>query len=184
MKLSSVFKPLIIAAALAAAGSANALVSSSAIPADVLDNPAQITIWSLTAGDSFSYTFSFSVTGNSSFDGYVYSENVPSPWFPMEAVGFDLASLTLGGSTVIPLLSSFVSGDAPSGELFNKMTFSASNLAAGQYDLTIQGNLAAKSTVGGYLISGNLAPVPEPENYAMLLAGLGIIGAMARRNRA
>jgi hypothetical protein len=27
------------------------------------------------------------------------------------------------------------------------------------------------------------APVPEPESYAMFLAGLGLIGAMARRRR-
>jgi hypothetical protein len=29
----------------------------------------------------------------------------------------------------------------------------------------------------------NLAPVPEPESYAMLLAGLGVMGAIARRRR-
>jgi len=28
------------------------------------------------------------------------------------------------------------------------------------------------------------APVPEPETYAMLLAGLGLVGAMVRRRRA
>jgi hypothetical protein len=28
------------------------------------------------------------------------------------------------------------------------------------------------------------APIPEPETYAMLLAGLGLIGAIARRRRA
>ena len=28
------------------------------------------------------------------------------------------------------------------------------------------------------------APVPEPETYAMLLAGLGLIGAMSRRRKA
>jgi hypothetical protein len=27
------------------------------------------------------------------------------------------------------------------------------------------------------------APVPEPETYAMLLAGLGLIGAMRRRRK-
>ncbi|MBK9347843.1 MAG: PEP-CTERM sorting domain-containing protein [Burkholderiales bacterium] len=29
-----------------------------------------------------------------------------------------------------------------------------------------------------------LAPVPEPETYAMLLAGLGVMGAVARRRKA
>jgi hypothetical protein len=27
------------------------------------------------------------------------------------------------------------------------------------------------------------APVPEPETYAMLLAGLGVVGAVARRRK-
>jgi hypothetical protein len=33
-------------------------------------------------------------------------------------------------------------------------------------------------------IRGFLAPIPEPETYAMLLAGLAIISAVARRRRA
>lgn len=40
---------------------------------------------------------------------------------------------------------------------------------------------------GGYALfrSANaiMAPIPEPETYAMLLAGLGLIGTMARRRR-
>jgi hypothetical protein len=28
-----------------------------------------------------------------------------------------------------------------------------------------------------------LAPVPEPETYAMLLAGLGVMGAVVRRRK-
>jgi hypothetical protein len=40
------------------------------------------------------------------------------------------------------------------------------------------------STVfGGGEIRGFLAPIPEPETYAMLLAGLGLLGFMARRRR-
>lgn len=35
----------------------------------------------------------------------------------------------------------------------------------------------------GFMIEGTLAPVPEPETWAMLLAGLGLVGAMARRQR-
>ncbi len=34
---------------------------------------------------------------------------------------------------------------------------------------------------GSALVFANLAPIPEPETYAMLLAGLGILGATARR---
>jgi hypothetical protein len=47
------------------------------------------------------------------------------------------------------------------------------------------------STLGGQINTGidNLrtapiaAPVPEPETYAMLLAGLGLLGAFSRRRR-
>lgn len=35
-----------------------------------------------------------------------------------------------------------------------------------------------------YVLNITAAPVPEPESYAMLLAGLGVIGAIARRRKA
>ncbi|MDD5481180.1 FxDxF family PEP-CTERM protein, partial [Rhodoferax sp.] len=34
-----------------------------------------------------------------------------------------------------------------------------------------------------YLSSMTVAAVPEPETYAMLLAGLGMLGAVARRRK-
>jgi hypothetical protein len=42
--------------------------------------------------------------------------------------------------------------------------------ATGSYELTLTAQ-------------GNLAPVPEPETYAMMLAGLGLLGLTARRRR-
>lgn len=42
------------------------------------------------------------------------------------------------------------------------------------------------STVGDHgprLESFNISPVPEPETYGMMLAGLGLVGFMARRKR-
>jgi hypothetical protein len=42
--------------------------------------------------------------------------------------------------------------------------------ATGSYELTLTAQ-------------GNLAPVPEPETYAMMLAGLGLMGLTARRRR-
>lgn len=44
-------------------------------------------------------------------------------------------------------------------------------------------NLHNSSFPGGE-IRGNLAAVPEPESWAMLIAGLGLVGAALRRRRA
>lgn len=45
-------------------------------------------------------------------------------------------------------------------------------------------NVTGKATgVGGGNYTFTLAPVPEPESYAMLLAGLGIMGFVARRRQ-
>jgi hypothetical protein len=35
----------------------------------------------------------------------------------------------------------------------------------------------------GSLLSQTIAPVPEPETYALMLGGLGVVGFMARRKR-
>lgn len=52
-------------------------------------------------------------------------------------------------------------------------------IAPGQYSLIVSGRTAA---VGGmYTFAAATAPVPEPESYAMLLAGLGLMGTIARR---
>jgi len=36
---------------------------------------------------------------------------------------------------------------------------------------------------GSYVVSLNVAPIPEPEIYAMMLAGLGVLGFVARRKK-
>ena len=68
---------------------------------------------------------------------------------------------------------------------------SFSNVAAGSYTLTIA---ATQGGAGGILpwmklddvsvkVTATVPAVPEPESYAMLLAGLGLVGAVARRRR-
>jgi hypothetical protein len=62
-------------------------------------------------------------------------------------------------------------------------SFNILGLAAGNYQINFKnesGNLATGSFTGGVTV----AAVPEPETYAMLLAGLGLIGFSARRRQA
>ncbi|MBA5607812.1 PEP-CTERM sorting domain-containing protein [Duganella sp. FT3S] len=56
-------------------------------------------------------------------------------------------------------------------------------LAAGNYTLEVDGYVASPNG-GSY--SGNIAvaaAVPEPETYGMLMAGLGLLGVIARRRK-
>lgn len=42
----------------------------------------------------------------------------------------------------------------------------------------------ATTYAGWYKVQLDISPVPEPESYAMLLAGLGLVGAATRRRKA
>jgi hypothetical protein len=55
--------------------------------------------------------------------------------------------------------------------------------AAGDYTMLVGGN-ATGSAGGLYNITAVTAPVPEPETWGMLLAGLGLIGLRLRQKRA
>lgn len=54
-------------------------------------------------------------------------------------------------------------------------------LAAGTYSVSISGLSAAKNTQ--YTTTLAATPVPEPETYALLMAGLGVIGFVASRRK-
>ena len=62
--------------------------------------------------------------------------------------------------------------------------FTFSNLAAGTYALNVLG--FATGSQGGFYSGGFIAtttPVPEPQTYALLLAGLAAVGFTASRRR-
>lgn len=75
-------------------------------------------------------------------------------------------------------------GDTPLGALAQfDQTFSFYLPTAGAYHVDFTG-LATGLGGGGYGVSLSLAaPVPEPETYAMMVAGLGVLGWMGRRSR-
>lgn len=56
-------------------------------------------------------------------------------------------------------------------------------LGPGNYYYEITGTVLG-SKGGSYTLDSYISPVPEPETYAMLLAGLGMIGFSVRRRRA
>ena len=56
------------------------------------------------------------------------------------------------------------------------------SLTAGTYTLQIKGTVTG--TAGGsYAGLLNVAPVPEPESYAMLLSGLALFGFAASKRK-
>jgi hypothetical protein len=54
----------------------------------------------------------------------------------------------------------------------------------GYYSVFVMNNFRSDgSAMGNMLYLANMNPVPEPETWAMLLAGLGMLGVVARRRR-
>ena len=90
------------------------------------------------------------------------------------------AWLTNGTTTYNYLLSDSVSGP---GFVFDTYSLGGT-LANDTWSVHVMGNAGSFSGSTTYNV-GTLpsAPVPEPESYAMLLAGLGALGFMGRRRK-
>ena len=89
-----------------------------------------------------------------------------------DATGWEMTLATPGSFTSLSLVSSsFVPG----------LTFS---LSAGKVVVDWVGTLSGPHDYVAVFNVGTAAAVPEPETYALMLAGLSIVGFMARRRRA
>ncbi len=127
-----------------------------------------------TFGDFFA--FSLPVNGGSGYSVVAFDVKNPADdtyYFKTLLTTATLYSDPLVGSDFVVATAS---------EVGNKLNLTWGALAAGNYYLQVSGTV--QGTIGGLYngaISVAAPPVPEPESYAMFLAGLGLMGVIVRR---
>jgi len=124
----------------------------------------------------FSDKFLFTLTGSNDFSGLATSLK------PSQNSGLTLTGFSLKNAGGVVLQGTLDLLNFTAADQAWTLSSNAAPLAAGNYFLEVNGYVA--SAAGGSY-SGNVAvnPVPEPETYAMLLAGFGLLGFMARRRK-
>jgi hypothetical protein len=124
-----------------------------------------------TLGSSFSDTVTFKLSGNGpTYVPQGFLNNVVGSFGGFLSSGITGVTLTKIGTGLLT--------DADLSA--NGYNFSA--LSPGDYEFTVFGTKPNDSSYR-FLGSISVTPVPEPETYAMLLAGLGLMGAIARRRK-
>ncbi|APA70525.1 FxDxF family PEP-CTERM protein [Janthinobacterium sp. 1_2014MBL_MicDiv] len=122
----------------------------------------------------FTDTFTFTPDATFGSTAQAFLANLSVTGSDASSINFTSANLNgialtgFGGPTVFGYAQGQVL--APTSLLFN-----------GPMTLTVMGSTNGGSYGGTFNL--NLAPVPEPETYGMLLAGLGILGFLARRRK-
>ena len=127
---------------------------------------------------AFDDDFTFSITSPGITGGSVVSFSA----FPLFGAEFTGANLYAG--TPVPMPGAPL---ATATGTLTSLSFANTATPIGSYFFRVTGASPNGVSVGAAYsgsISVAAAPVPEPESYAMLLAGLGVMGAIAvRRNK-
>lgn len=100
----------------------------------------------------------------------------------LSTTGMDNAAISFSSANLNGISLTGFASQTPFGYAQGQILAPTSVLLNGPLTLTVMGNSKGGSYSGN--INLTLAPVPEPETYGMLLAGLGVLGWMARRRKA
>lgn len=124
---------------------------------------------------------------------YAASEVIDDTWtFTLTGINDVSTLLSRNFSTPIGAISGFaatISGGSLAGftslqldtNVTSQILSFGSVLGAGDYSVAISGLSQRRNTA--YTLSVDVTPVPEPETYALMLAGLGVVGFLARRRK-
>ena len=169
-------KSLIAAAVLGAASIGSACAASYTVNLTNTTGNLWTGGFNATPSPLGAFTDIFTFTPNATFGStaQAFLANLSVTGSDASAINFTSANLNgisltgFGGPTVFGYAQGQVL--AQTSLLFN-----------GPLTLTVMGNTNGGSYGGTFNL--NLAPVPEPETYGMLLAGLGVLGVLARRRK-
>ncbi|GJI91838.1 MULTISPECIES: FxDxF family PEP-CTERM protein [Duganella] len=171
-KYTSILMAVVLAAASAFAGAADFQRTSTITLVDGTSDFGPASAFSAGNLDkTFSDVFNFSIPSLSSADSNVSSVSIGDN----AGIDFSRFDLYKVGS---PIAAATGSLDVDSG----LWILSGTNLAAGNYFFKVEGTIKSADAIS---YSGNLvvSAVPEADAYAMLLAGLGLVGVIARRRK-
>jgi len=154
---------------------------TTANPYDIgtLDASFSSVFVTLGAAGSFSEFATFTVPAgynmvNAAANTYALSITLPVPVGLVTIGSISMFMMDIvGGSPAVP--GSTVAMLAAGGSVLNL------GLAPGSYHLHFTGMVNGAG--GQYSAAINAVPIPEPETYAMMLAGLGALGFLARRRK-
>lgn len=178
---------------------AGAAVASQGAVAQAIDRTVPL----VTAGDGvggfnahFGDTFTASTVGSTFTD--IFTFNIGTPFDAAASVtssflntpqtkdllitGFSLYRYDPGTMAVLGMAIAGINETGFGSHPTDSWSLSAYGLSSGYYALKVDGRVLG---AGGGAFGGDLtvSPVPEPATYAMLLAGLGLVGVAATRRR-
>ena len=97
---------------------------------------------------------------------------------------FNTPTITTVGSLGVDVLRGNGFEVLPNGQAFAGFTVDDGLLTTGIYSINLAtGTATSLGTFNGTLNGLTVAAVPEPETYALMLAGLGLVGFMAKRRK-
>lgn len=121
-------------------------------------------------GVSFSDTWNFTLSSFSDASVLI-SANFSRPEFAFS----NFQATISGGAFPAPEALNLTSGSS------FQILEGAGQAIAGNYTITVSGISNRNNSF--YTFGIDVTPVPEPSSYALLMAGLGVVGFMARRSR-